>query len=327
MESNNAKVNTLLKRTNLRITFNKFLNNVQSKFSTIGNIKDYSPINEGYEDANFILNTSTGKFVLKIFLADRKIENINSYIKILNESKNISFPTTDIISDYNNGLGIVENTKAKTYYILTKFFEGSNFQNITPTIEDIQNITYYLSQLNTLNFNVVSEYDGWGIKNFAKEYENKNDKLTTDQKLLVKNNLDNFIKIDMKGFSKSVIHGDMQRKHVIKDKNNNYCILDFGCMAYSEKVIELSTYLAWFCLQEDTWKDRDLIIKNILDIYNKVHNLTSKEIESLPTLIKASYSAYYMTTSVMINDGDESEETLDWHKRSKKMLELSNKWE
>lgn len=323
MENN---INLLLKRTNLRVSFDEFLNEVQSKFASISKVESYSPINEGYEDANIILNTSSGKYVLKIFFAERELENINSYIKILRECKNAGVQTTEILTDFNNGLGLFENNGVKTYYIITKFFEGKNFQNITPTNDDIKKVTQYLSKLNTLDFEVDHEYDSWGIKAFSEEYKKKKDKLTSEQCLLIKEIYLNYTKLDMSNFSKSVIHGDMQRKHVIKNNNNEYCILDFGCMAYDYKVIELSTFLAWFCLQEDTWKDKDLIYEDVLNIYNSIHNLTEEETSSLPLLIKVSYSAYYMTTSVMINEGDTSQETLDWHNRSKKMLELTNYW-
>lgn len=313
----------LIKRTNLNISFDEYLKDVQNKFTSIDKIENCSPINEGYEDANIILNTSSGKYVLKIFFAERELENINSYIKILTECKNIGVPTTEILLEYNDGLGIYEYKNVKTYYIITKFFEGNNFQKTTPTNEDIRKVTEYIAKLNTLNFEVGEGYDSWGIKAFPEEYKKKKEKLTLEQDLLVKNIYEEYSKLDMSSFSKSVIHGDMQRKHVIKNSNNEYCILDFGCMAHDYKVIELATYLAWFCLQEDTWNHKDMIYKEVLDIYNSIHNLTDEEISSLPLLIKASYSAYYMTTSVMINDGDTSEETLNWHNRSKKMLGLS----
>lgn len=316
-------LDTLIKRTSLNLSFDEFINDVVVKFISIGKVESYSPINEGYEDANIILNTSSGKYVLKIFFAERDLENINSYVKILRECKNVGIQTTELLTDFNDGLGYFENGGVKTHYIITKFFEGKNFQNITPTIDDIKKVTQYLSKLNTLDFEVDHEYDSWGIKAFSEEYKKKKDKLTSEQDLLIKEVYLDYTKLDMSNFSKSVIHGDMQRKHVIKNDSNEYCILDFGCMAYDYKVIELATYLAWFCLQEDTWKDKALIYKEVLDIYNSIHNLTEEEISSLPLLIKASYSAYYMTTSVMINAGDTSEETLDWHNRSKKLLELS----
>lgn len=326
MKSNQDNTDTLLKRTDLTIPFDEFLENVQSKFSSLGNTINYSPINEGYEDANFLLNTLTDKFVLKIFEKNRELENINSYVKILRGCKNVGVPTTEILTDFNDGLGFAEYKGIKIHYIITKFFEGSNFQNITPTIVDIKTVASYISKLNTLNFPVVSEYDSWGIKNFTKEYEVNKDKLTPEQKSLIENIYSENIKIDMASFSKSVIHGDMQRKHVIKNNSGEYCILDFGCMAFDYKIIELATYLAWFCLQEDTWKDKDLICKEVLDIYNATHHLSQTEIDALSMLIKVSYSAYFMTTSVMINEGNKSEETLDWHSRAKKMLGLIKDW-
>lgn len=279
-----ANTDILLKRTNLNIPFEKLLKDVQSKFTSLSKIIDYSPINEGYEDANFVILTTNGKFVLKIFLSERKLESINSYVKILTECKNIGIPTTEILTDFNEGLGFIENGQVKTYYIITKYFEGSNFQKTTPSLEDIKTITSYISKINTLNFKFESTYDSWGIKNFTKEYEIKKNKLTSRQNLLIKNNYNDFLKINMSNFSKSVIHGDMQRKHVIKNAQGKYCILDFGCMAYDAKVIELATFLAWFCLQPDTWEDRDIIYKEVLDIYNSTHHLSDDEISTLPTL-------------------------------------------
>lgn len=319
-------INILLKRTNLNSTFEEFLSNLQNNFFSIGEINSYEPINEGYEDANIILNTSNGKYVLKIFFAERNLKNINSYVKILRECKNVEVQTTEILTDFNEGLGLFENNGVKTYYIITKFFEGKNFQNSTPTIDDIKKVTQLLSKLNTLDFEVHKEYDAWGLKAFPDEYKLKKNRLTPEQDLLIKGIYTDYTKLEMSDFSKSVIHGDMQRKHVIKNDTNEYCIIDFGCLAYDYKVIELATYLGWFCLQEDTWNDKDIIYKEVLNIYNSIHNLTESELQALPLLTKASYSAYYMTTSVMINEGDTSEETRDWHDRSKKMLELSKHW-
>lgn len=319
-------ISKLLARTNLKYPLDEFLINVKALFPSIGNIKNTLPIMEGYEDANFILETSAGKFVLKIFLEERSLENIESYAKILRECENIGVPTTEILLDFNNGLGFVENNNVKTYFIITKYFEGQNFQNITPTLKDTKIVAVYLSKLNTLNFPVVETYDSWGNKNFGKEYELNKNNVTPEQNHLIQPIYEEFVKLDLTGFKKSVIHGDMQRKHVKKNSDGKYCILDFGCMAFDPKVIDLSTFLAWFCLQEDTWNDADKIYDQVVYEYDRIHYLSDMEIESLPTLIRSSYAAYYLKTSVLINEGDKSEETLDWHNRAKKMLELTKDW-
>lgn len=87
-----------------------------------------------------------------------------------------------------------------------------------------------------------------------------------------------------------MIHGDMQRKHVIKGVDGKYCILDFGCMAFDPKV-------------------------SVLGVYNETHHLTEAELNSLLILMKASYAAYYFKTSILIDEGDKSLETLEWHNK------------
>jgi Ser/Thr protein kinase RdoA (MazF antagonist) len=223
-------------------------------------------------------------------------------------------------------LGFVESNGIKTYFIITKYFNGNSFLNVIPTIGDIRNITRFVSAINTLDFPVVETYDSWGNKNFGKEYLLNKNKITSEQNSLIEAIYGEFVNLDLSCFSKSVIHGDMQRKHIKKNQLGEYCILDFGSMANDYKVIDLSTYLAWFCFQEETWIEKEKIYNEVIYIYDKIHYLTDMEIQSLPILIKSSYAAYYLKTSVLINDGDKSKETFDWHNSAKKMLELTKDW-
>lgn len=312
-------------RTNLKDSFGQLLASIESNYSSIGKIQNSKPIEEGYEDANYLLTTERGKFVLKIFNKNRNLEMVESYVKIFTECRLHNISVIEILMDFNDGLGIFENGEDITYYMITKFFEGKNYQNITPQISEMLHITEILAKLNTLNFPVVEDYDSWGNKNLAKEYELNKDKMGAKENPLVGKSYEEFLSIDWSGFGKSVIHGDMQRKHVLKS-GDELRILDFGCAAFDYKVIDLSTYLAWFCLQEDTWKDSDLIYKEVVEIYNRTHHLSQSEIKALPILIRAAYAAYYLKTSVLINDGDNSDETIDWYKKSKIMLELSQGW-
>lgn len=56
----NNDTTKLLNRTNLKVNIDKFLKSVENNFQNLGNVKKYTPINEGYEDANFILETDRG---------------------------------------------------------------------------------------------------------------------------------------------------------------------------------------------------------------------------------------------------------------------------
>lgn len=309
-------LHNLLDRTNLSIPFSEVIFYIEQTFPSLGKIQEYTPINEGYEDANILLTTDKGKYVLKLFLKERSQKNIQDYINVLSGLNSKSIPTIQLVKSTHGYLEQINNT----FFMITEFFEGSNFTETTPTLEDIRIITSYLAQINTLQLHVEECYDSWGNKNLLKEYQENEDKLSTDQKDFIKPVIENYKTIDFSNLTTSFIHGDMQRKHVLKNNRGEYCILDFGCMSYGSKVIDLSTFIAWFCLQPDTIDRKEEIEKLVITEYSKTHNLSSYELEILPTLVAGAYTAYFMKTAVLITEGDASEETLTWNNLAKEML-------
>jgi Ser/Thr protein kinase RdoA (MazF antagonist) len=311
---------SLLGRTTLDIPFSEFLANVTKRYPTIGVITKYEPIFEGYEDANIIIYSETGKYVLKIFLKERSPENIYDYARVIKEATNAGVKTLEIIPGSEGDISSIGNTSV----LITKYFEGINFQNTTPSLEDMTIIAGQIARLNTLDFPVVECYDSWGNKNLTKEFykiQFKDKKIKEKIKPLVE-----FLeKQDISGFSRSVIHGDLQRKHVLKDRNE-FCLIDFGCMSYDLKIYEVSTFLAWFCLAQDTWNMRDEIFIKVLSEYTKVHKLTEDETKLLKPLTAAAYASYFLITSKMIEDGDTSKETADWNNSAKEMFDKALNW-
>jgi len=315
----------LLKRTFLKLPFEKFIKKIENIYPSIGIIKECNPVLEGYEDANFIIDTNMGKFVLKIFLRERTGKNIRDYIKILLEAEKIGVPVIKLIKGNLGFLSTITFRNNIVYFYISKFFDGENFETKTPRIFDVVKIIKYLARLNTLQFQIGESYDSWGNKNLLKEYELNKNKISTEVNTMIIPTITKLTKLEFNKFSKSVIHGDMQRKHVLKNKKGEYCILDFGCASYAGKVFEISTFLAWFCLDENNWKDRKKIYSTVITEYTKRHNLANYELKSIPLLIEASYVSYFLKTSLLIQEGDKSEETYNWHVSAKKMLQKFRK--
>lgn len=315
------EIDELLNRTNLRIPLQRYLNVLQQEFPQVRLINSYEPIFEGYEDVNIILNSDNGKYVLKIFATFRSEKNIHDYIKVIHEATNLGVQTLELVqSKSGEDYFFYENT----YAIITKYFNGNNFVKIPPTLEEMLEVTRSLAKLNTLNFDIDETYDSWGNNNLVSEYNNtivKDNKVKKDLLPIVKylENLDTY------KFSKGVIHGDMQRKHVLKN-NDKLCIIDYGCMRNDLKVYDLSTFLAWFCLGEDNWNKREGIFNKVIYEYTKINLLSEKEIKSIKPLITASYAAYYLKTQELIEQGDSCKETLDWHDSAKDLYFKSIEW-
>jgi len=323
MPDTDLNTQKLLQRTSLKVSFSNFLASLQSIYPQIGVISSYTPILVGYEAANFILESKYGRFVLKIFESNRPRENINNLIQILIEAPKVGVPTLELVSGLQGNLSVYNEDGIEIPYYITKYWEGESFEKHTPTNRDISQVTEYLACLNTLNFPVTEVYDAWGNKNLVKEYVTHSEAISNVVKEKVAPVVEEFKSIDFHAFSQGVIHGDMQRKHVLKNTKGEYCILDFGCMSHDAKVIDLSTYLAWFCLGEDNWANNKQIIHDVLEIYNKTHSLSQAEVEALPILIRAAYAAYFLTTSLLIDEGDVSLETRNWHQSAERLLDLA----
>lgn len=170
MKPDSPKLLKLLQRTSLRIPFSTYLTHLQSQYPTIGNIISSTPILEGYEAANILLNTSSGRYVLKIFESDRKQENINSLVQILIEAPKIGVVVPKLAKGTKGFLNTYPDNGYTIYYYITHYYEGRNFENQTPTQDDIIMVTKSLAKLNTLDFPVHEAYDSWGNKNLVKEY-------------------------------------------------------------------------------------------------------------------------------------------------------------
>jgi Ser/Thr protein kinase RdoA (MazF antagonist) len=311
----------LKERALISKSVDEVVKNIEDNYD-IGSISCFEPVLEGYEDANFILTSTKGKYVAKFFHFERKPANIDSYIRVLQEAGEIGVPVTQIVKSKTDWDAKIDDSR----YLITKFFDGENFVSKVPTIEDIKVITQYLSLLNTLNFEVVESYDGWGNANLIKEWAENDQAISENSKTLLSPVVDEIRALDFSNTSKGVIHADMQRKHVFKNKFGEYCLLDFGCMRYDSLVYEISIFLAWFCLSDKNWNLRDEIFDVVLKEYGNVHKMSVNEISLIKPLIRASYGAYILATDRLIGAGDTSAETKEWHENAKHMLQLTKEW-
>ena len=313
-------IKDLLIRTNLTTPFKEFLPSIQSMYPRIGTILSFEPIYEGYEDANFILKTETGSYVLKIFSKERSLKNIYDYAQVIIEATKVGVETLEIVTGKEG-----EICKEKNIYcMLTKFFDGKNFEDIVPSKEDIHNVTESISKLNTLSLDLEVSYDSWGNRNLVKEFEKSPiQDIEIREKLLP---IISYLKnIDFSNFSKGVIHGDLQKKHILK-KDEKYCLLDYGCVSYDLKIYEISIFLSWFCLEEATWENREEIFNMVLETYLQKHTLNSKEIGMIKPLIAASYAAFLLKSTEYIESGDSNKQTIEWNTKAKNLYFKALEW-
>ncbi len=163
---------------NKRIKLNTNLENISKeicKHYKLGNFISNTLITIGYEDYNFYLDTSKGKFCVKIFSKERTKEDIKNYLKRIKAiaKSNVSSPKP---------LEIDGNIFFSLYYqqnnydiCVFEFIDGKNYFELqqSPSGDVIQEIAKQTAWINNLDIKPNFIYDHWAIVNFKEEYKEK----------------------------------------------------------------------------------------------------------------------------------------------------------
>lgn len=317
----NSDLEIIFSRTDLTPdTLDPFIHALVKEYPILRSLKSFEPIPIGFEDANVILNTTTGKYVLKIFANDLTLDNIHHHANVVAMAEKIGVPVPKLVLN-RQGDSLTHLLSADCF--ITKFFEGQKMETVPPTLKDIKALTHAVALLNKLSFPLFISHDSWSNQHFLVEFKRDRDKVSHSTINTLNPVIQEYRHFHLKNPHYGVIHGDIQRKHVIKNTQGQYCLIDFGCARLDLLVYELSTFLAWFCLDETNWTQHQEIINTVLAIYTQTHSLNQSELHSLPILIRAAYAAYLFRTDVLLSEGDDSQEVKDWHHLAQTMLNLS----
>lgn len=315
---------------NKRIGLNTKLDNISKEICNIYNLGNFISndlITIGYEDYNYILTSSQGKYCVKIFNKERNKKNLNNYlerIRIISDS-DVKSPKPLKV---NGNINYCLNYENNDYNICVfQYIDGKNFFELQTKAneEEIKELAKQTALINNLNFKPDFIYDSWAIINFENEYKNKRKYLSEEQKKYFDNILKKFKKIDINKLPKGFVHGDIISTNVMKDINNSLWIIDFAVSNYLPRIIDLAIIACNMCLIKDS---EEKTIKNILLLlneYNKYNNLTDYEFECFTTFYELANAMHIMCTSYISKTDGESEENNYWYNEGIVGLSYSNK--
>lgn len=313
--------NLILSRADLLLPIDKLLRQVTQVYQ-LGFMIDFVFFERGYEDINIKLRTQKGHYVVKIFSKGRTKKQIDDYIYGLVQFTQAGIPVPQLKMFGRNFLYNFPGFQNQAYLCVMEFFEGSNFTEIKSTERDFLSVAKYLAIINNQHFSVHPNYDSWGTANLVQEFTNKRKFLEIDDKKRIQIVVNEFSKIDLQNFIQSVIHGDIQREHVLKDRQGNYCILDLGCMNYAASILDMAIFLSQFTIDIKSSIDLQNIVTLTTFEYRKTNPIPKKEFNHLPLFMSATYAAYLIAASYEINGKDNaSTESLNWREFGRKGLE------
>ena len=215
---------------NKRIGLNTKLDNISSeicKSYDLGNFISNELITIGYEDYNYYLTTSKGKYCVKIFSKERTKEDVYNYLERIRVVANsdVSAPkpllvNNDIVlslnyNDNHYDICVFENINGKNYFQLQR----------DPESDVIKELAKQTAMINNLDVKPNFIYDSWAIINFIEEYSKKREYLSDEYKDEFDKLAEELKNIDFEQLPKAFVHGDIISTNVMLDENKKSGLL------------------------------------------------------------------------------------------------------
>ena len=306
-----------LKDFNKRIKLNTDLKNISKAICDeyeLGDFVSNELIEIGYEDYNYYLTTSKGKYCVKIFSKIRTNEDIKNYLDRIRAvaKSEISSPKPLLLNDDI----VFELDYENNHYDICVFeyIDGKNYFEINekPDNDVLREIAKQTALINNLDIKPEFIYDTWAIVNFKEEYAKKRQYLSDEYKTEFDKLLNEFENIDLERLPKAFVHGDIISTNVMLDKNKKVWIIDFAVSNYLPRIIDLAVTSCNMCLQEDSKEKTYENIEVLLQEYNKYNKLTDYELEMFEVYFRLANAMHILQPNYIIQTDGDSEENQYW---------------
>jgi Ser/Thr protein kinase RdoA (MazF antagonist) len=204
--------------------------------------------------------------------------------------------------------------------VISEYFVGENFVRRLPQLDDMVAVAHFLAALHKLPLHIGHTYDSWGTLNLPEEFARKRAYVGEETVALVAPLAEAVAGLKFRRARHAIIHGDLQRKHVLQNSSNHFCVLDFGCADYNYPIVDLGIFLALFCLLDTQPAAAHKIIGDVLDTYLALAPLPARHTALLSALIRATWAAYLLTADFLMRQEDRSPQTRQWYRSALRSL-------
>lgn len=285
-------INLFQERIGYKGDISKLLELVVKDYS-LGKYLTHKPILQGYEDFNILLETSQGKYLIKIMASFRSEDDVKQYAHVIRTAVDSGISHPKLYAGANGDLYRTVLDGISLRLVVMDFVDGNDFYTLheKPTHEEIVFLCRQAAKINQLNLKPKFVYDSWAIPNFLKEYNAVKDKLERGDLEYIEPLARNFEKLNIEILPYCFVHGDIICTNVIRSKANGLYIIDFAVGNIYPRIQELAILLCDLLSISD--KDKYLSNFNLaLEEYQKITQLEKQETEMLPTFIKLAHAMH-----------------------------------
>ncbi len=304
------------------------LSNLICKSYELGQYQKHNFIFVGIDDLSYYLNTTKGKYVVKIINHEKTKEEIESFI-----SKNLiilknGIKAPKILSNGKKNIFTCNIDGITINLIVMEYISGKDLYSLNQEImkADIDKLIDILIPLHMMKEKVDNkEYDEYCFMQIKKDYQKTKYLLPNDIKQQVEEAIEAFNKVELAELPKCFIHGDLISTNIMKDNKDELWLIDFYQSGNGIRVLDIVKILN-SVIDNYQYKDKtEELEQYFLKQYAKRNPLTDYELEILPVLRKIDVvTGIMLETYDAIKDGN-SEENEFWLKNDTYVFERLSK--
>ena len=142
------------------------------RYFNLGEFVSYKIIPIDYEDFNFSLNTSNGKFFVKIFANIRTLGDCKRNIEIMTKVSDTEVCIPKLYRSNQGYLHILNINRTELKLCVMDFIDAKDLFSSHKQIikDDILNIVRQSSLINSIKIKPNKIFDSWAIANFLEEF-------------------------------------------------------------------------------------------------------------------------------------------------------------
>lgn len=279
----------------------------------LGSYISHSVIPVGYEDFNLILKTSKNKYFVKVFASYRSDANCERYVDIIRAvlSKRISHPKL-----YRPPQGFIFRTTVRKIIVRLAIMQYIDSRSLYETgvklsPNDAKFLIWQAARISKIKLKPSFIYDSWAVSNFLKEHKKKKKFLATSDRKVIADLAHKFSKLSLRKLPYSLVHGDIIKTNVLKDKRGKLFIIDFSVANYYPRIQELAVLLCSVLFNEKH-PDIKRMQRFVLHEYQKYVGLTEYELKAFPLYCEAAHAMHVLEASYAKAKGNMSRENDYW---------------
>lgn len=247
-------------------------------------ILEIKNIDNGILNSNFYIKTKNRKYILRIYEANRTIDEEKQELILLDRIIDFIPVSTAIKNIDNEYISIFNNKK----FALFEYIDGNSITKIDTHI--IREIAIYLGKLHSFTKDISFEkYNRKTRINFDFYYnEIKKSEIDFKFKNELLNSADKINGFDFSILPSGVIHGDIFPDNVLLgDYNNIKVIFDFNESYYAPFIFDIAIVINfWIKINDFDFFTENNLIRDFLNYYSKYRKITKEELKSLDIACK-----------------------------------------